>query len=87
MTHGFDLENPLVCEGIVGDGCGGGRIFYIDESALYAYDPAVEESMLLLENLQNAQKLSKDGCLLTILLDDAVMEFDLSSFHTSIQKI
>jgi hypothetical protein len=87
MTHGFDLANPLVCEGIVGDGCGGGRIFYIDAAALYAYDPAVEESMLLLENLHNAQKLSKDGCVLTILLDDAVMEFDLSSFHTSIQKI
>ena len=36
MIHGFD--SPLSCEGIIGDGCGADRIFFIEEDSLNVYD-------------------------------------------------
>ncbi|UCN00937.1 thiamine biosynthesis protein ThiF [Sulfurimonas sp. SWIR-19] len=79
MIHGFDLSSPLVCEGIVGDGCGGGRIFYVQDEKLQTFDPVTKMSMILLENVKNAQKISKSACIITIECSDQTREFDLSS--------
>ena len=79
MTHGFDLDDPLVCEGIVGDGCGGGRIFFIDEGKLFAYEPNTQEQMLLDENIIDAQAIAKKGCHITIECKSEKIVFDLSA--------
>jgi hypothetical protein len=75
---GFDMDSPLVCEGIIGDGCGGGRIFHIKENALFVYDKTTQKSKPLLENIFNAKKLSKSACIITIECIDEVIRFDLS---------
>jgi len=78
MIDGFDLNDPLVCEGIVGDGCGGGRIFFIKDEALYAHDPLSKENRELLKNIKNAKNISKRGCIITIECQEQNIEFDLS---------
>jgi len=78
MTHGFNLDDPLVCEGIIGDGCGGGRLFYIEESTLKSYDPFTKEAIILLEDIQNTTKVSKQGCVVSIKTTNEVVKFDLS---------
>jgi len=79
MTHGFDLSSPLVCEGIVGDGCGGGRIFYVKDNLLNAYDPISGENIILYEKLSKVKKLSKTGCILSIECVDVKLKFDIAS--------
>ncbi len=78
MINGFDLNDPLVCEGIVGDGCGGGRVFFIKDETLYAHDPLSKENRELLTNIQKAKKISKRGCIITIECQEKKIEFDLS---------
>ena len=78
MIPGFSGDDALVCEGIVGDGCGGGRLFFIEDNQLKAYDSTTEESLLLLEDIVDAKKLSKDGCLLFIDTNKKRVVFDLS---------
>ena len=79
MTHGFDLTSSLVCEGIIGDGCGGGRIFFIDKHLLKVYDPITKESMVLYDSLFNVELLTKEGCILFITTKEKVLRFDISS--------
>ncbi|WP_373034767.1 thiamine biosynthesis protein ThiF [Sulfurimonas sp.] len=79
MTHGFDLASPLVCEGIVGDGCGGGRIFFIKDETLYAHDPITKENVTLLTNIKMPKKISKKACDIFIKCEDQDMVFNLSS--------
>ena len=79
MTHGFDLNSPLVCEGIVGDGCGGGRLFMVEGETLKAYDPTTEKSFTLLENVLNAVTISKSACIITIVCLESEIKFDLSA--------
>jgi hypothetical protein len=83
----FDLESPLVCEGIVGDGCGGGRIFFVKENILYAHDPITQEDMILLEDIPMPQMLSKSKCLLSIECKYEIIEFDLSHMTKTVKKI
>ena len=78
MMVGFDLDSPLVCEGIVGDGCGGGRIFYIDSNILKVYDPITNDNMVLIKDLKNPKKLIKKGCIISIIYEQEIVEFDLS---------
>ena len=78
MIDGFDLSDPLVCEGIVGDGCGGGRIFFIENETLYAHDPLSKENRELLKNIKKAKNISKSGCIITIECQEQKIEFDLS---------
>lgn len=78
MTHGFNLEDDLVCEGIVGDGCGGGRIFFVKENSLYVYDPVTKEEMKLYGSFVQPQKITKKGCRITIECSDENFVFDLS---------
>ena len=78
MTAGFNLDSPLVCEGIIGDGCGGGRIFYIEDSTLKAYDPLTKESIIILTDLVEAVSIRKTACIIFIEFKDENIEFDLS---------
>jgi len=78
MTHGFDLDDPLVCEGIVGDGCGGGRIFFVEDAKLFAYDPLTQESIELHSNIdKNVEFISKKGCYIFLKAKDLLLRFNL----------
>ena len=79
MIVGFDLENPLVCEGIIGDGCGGGRIFMVEDKTLKAYDPQTKESIILLENIHMPRKIYKKACVISIECEKETIKFDLSA--------
>jgi hypothetical protein len=79
MIHGFDLTSPLVCEGIVGDGCGGGRLFMVEDEILKAYDPVTKESFILLQNIYNALSISKSTCIITVVCQNEEIKFDLSA--------
>lgn len=76
MIAGF--EDKLHCEGIVGDGCGGGRMFYIDENTLYAHDPITKENFKLLEGIEDAKSISKKACIVTVECESETVKFDLS---------
>ena len=84
MTHGFDLENPLICEGVIGDGCGGGRLFMVEDKILKAYDPITKEQFILLENIEDAVKISKSKCIILVECKALHVEFDLASMKTVI---
>ena len=79
MMDGFDLESPLICEGIIGDGCGGGRIFYVEDETLYAYDPISKTSLAVLDQILDAKSIKKEACIITIKCEDKEINFDLSS--------
>ena len=79
MTHGFDLTSPLVCEGIIGDGCGGGRLFSAMHKQLKVYDPQSKEIVILLDDLKGAKSISKAGCIVSIKCEDEEIKFDLSA--------
>jgi len=81
MSHGFDLNDPLICEGIIGDGCGGGRLFMVKENILKAYDPTTKEVHILLENIEKPISISKSKCIVTIVCEDDTIEFDLSAMR------
>ena len=76
---GFDVDSPLVCEGMIGDGCGGGRIFYVEDATLYAYDPQSKKSMELLGELTGIESISKKSCIITLSFAQETRYFDLSS--------
>ena len=73
-------SSKLSCIGIVGDGCGGGREFFIENETLYAKDPITKEHFTLLEGIQNATSITKKGCTITIKTKKETILFDLSSF-------
>jgi hypothetical protein len=79
MNHGFDLNDPLICEGIIGDGCGGGRLFVVENNILKAYDPTTKEYFELLKNVQNPISISKKACIVTVVCESELIKFDLSS--------
>ena len=79
MIAGFDLASPLVCEGIIGDGCGGGRLFSVETEALRVYDPQSKEIIVLLEDIKNPKSISKAACILKIECQDSEIKFDLSA--------
>ncbi len=79
MSHGFDLDNPLICEGIIGDGCGGGRLFLVEDETLKAYDPQTQTSTTLLENILDAKKVTKNACVVTVECEKETIRFDLSA--------
>jgi len=80
MIHGFK-NSPLACEGIIGDGCGGGRWFFVEDEILKAYDPISKESITLVQNIKKAKKISKKRCVITIECEDETIEFDLSQMQ------
>lgn len=76
MMNGVDKE--LICEGIVGDGCGGGRVFFVKDDTLIAYDPLTKGEMILLRGVKGAKRISKKACLITIECEEENTVFDLS---------
>jgi hypothetical protein len=84
MIHGFK-NSPLACEGIIGDGCGGGRWFFIEDEILKAYDPQTKDIMNLLADIKDAKEVSKKGCIITIKCEKELVKFDLSSMGKTAQ--
>lgn len=76
MIAGF--KDKLHVEGIIGDGCGGGRIFYIDSDELFAYDPITKDSIKLLGGIKDPKAIFKNACVITIECKYDSIEFDLS---------
>ena len=74
MMAGFRVS----CIGIIGDGCGGGREFIIENEILFAYDPQTGKNTTLLENIKGAKSISKKACILYIACENEDFEFDLS---------
>ena len=72
--------SKISCMGIVGDGCGGGREFIVQDGVLYAYDSITSEKIILLNNIKNPKKITKDGCLISIDCENEKVIFDLSTF-------
>jgi len=77
MIAGF--KSKIYCEGIVGDGCGGGRIFIVEDETLIAYEPQTKEKIILLKDIHMPKSITKKGCLITIECDDETIKFDLSA--------
>ena len=79
MIVGFDdVKSELICEGVVGDGCGGGRVFFIKDETLFAHDPITQQNIKLLDSVKDALKIFKRGCIITIECKDEIVNFDLS---------
>ena len=74
----MDGSSKLTCRGIIGDGCGGGREFIVENDTLAAYDPQTKEEIVLLENIIDAQEIRKSGCIITLTCRNEVIKFDLS---------
>lgn len=74
----LDKNNPLMCEGIIGDGCGGGRIFFIKNYQVFAHDPITKEDRKLFLLDEMPKKLSKKKCILYLEYTQHAIEFDLS---------
>ena len=79
MIAGFDLNSPLVCEGIIGDGCGGGRIFFAQERGVFVYDPVTQEKVFLVEVASNISEISKSACVITLKTESKIYKYDLSA--------
>lgn len=80
------LQHPQgVCAGIVGDGCGGGRLFIADtfNNKVKAYFPDDNSMMTLLDGLNEPGGISKRGCELYIANTNAheIVVFDLSKME------
>jgi len=78
MMDGFDLDSALVCEGLIGDGCGGGRIFFMLDTKLFVYDPTTKERSFLIEVDSLVSRISKNACIITLITESKIYKFDLS---------
>ena len=74
-------SKKISCMGIIGDGCGGGREFIVEDTTLYSYDPYTKEKMILLEAIEGATAISKHRCTLTIECVTKTIQFDLSALQ------
>ena len=95
FSYGDSDEEPLMlqhpqglCAGLIGDGCGGGRLFIADtyNNKLKAYFPDDNRMMTLLEGLREPSDVAKKGCRLYVANTNAheVVTFDLSSMQKSV---
>ena len=84
MIVGF---KKISCIGIVGDGCGGGREFIVQNETLSAYDPQTDESIVLLENIYMPKSIKKKACIISIKCENELIEFDLSKMDKTIKKL
>ena len=83
------LQHPQgVCGGIVGDGCGGGRLFIADtfNNKVKAYFPDDHSMMTLLEGLNEPGGISKKGCELYIANAHEIVVFDLSKMQSRVME-
>jgi len=75
----LDEDAKDFCVGVYGDGCGGGRIFVLYASYVKVYDLESDAETLLLDELQESQNISKNGCILSIQTASETVKFNLSS--------
>jgi len=80
------LQHPQgLCAGIVGDGCGGGRLFIADtfNNKVKAYYPDNNTMMTLLDGLDEPGGIAKRGCELFVANTNAheIIVFDLSTME------
>ena len=73
--------SKISCMGVIGDGCGGGREFIVEDEKLYAYYAVTDEKIELLDNIIEAKNISKKGCIITIECKSEILEFDLSTIN------
>jgi len=78
--------SKLSCTGIYGDGCGGGREFFIDNQKLYVFDPITQETFILFDGIIQATSITKSGCIITIDTKTKPIYFDLSKLQV-VEKI
>ncbi len=78
MTVG---SKKISCIGIIGDGCGGGREFIVEDGVLFAYDSQTDENITLLKDIHMPREISKSGCIITIECEDEEIKFDLSALR------
>jgi hypothetical protein len=71
--------SKISCIGIIGDGCGGGREFSVQNNTLFAYDELTKDKIILLEGIKNARDINKSGCIITIKCEEEIIKFDLST--------
>ena len=71
--------SKISCMGIVGDGCGGGREFIVQDGIFYAYDELTQDKIILLRDIDDAREINKHGCIITIICKKETIEFDLST--------
>lgn len=97
FTYGDSSEGELllqhpqgVCAGIVGDGCGGGRLFIADtfNNKVKAYFPDDHSIRTLIEGLDEPSGISKRGCALYIANSNAheIVVFDLSKMEKRLME-
>jgi len=85
------LQHPQdISAGIMGDGCGGGRLFIADtfNNKVKAYYPEDNSMITLLEGLNEPSGISKKGCELYIANTNAheVVVFDLSKMESRVME-
>ena len=78
MTE-YSASSKISCMGIIGDGCGGGREFFVKEQTLYSYDPYTKQTMALFSPIYKAKKISKHRCVISIECEEEMVKIDLSS--------
>ncbi len=71
--------SKLSCEGVIGDGCGGGRTFVIQNGVLQAHDTYSGHVITLLEGIRNPISVSKKACEIIIQCENEIIIFDLQS--------
>ena len=97
FTYGDSSEGELLlqhpqdlCVGVIGDGCGGGRVFIADtfNNKIKAYFPDDGSMMTLLEGLSEPSGLSKKGCELFVANTNAheILVFDLSQMQSRVMR-
>lgn len=77
----LNLHNPQdICIGVIGDGCGGGRVFIADtdNNMIKAYEPESGDIIILADNISKPKLIKKIGCMLYITNDiNETIEIDL----------
>jgi hypothetical protein len=73
--------SKISCIGIIGDGCGGGREFIVEDETLYAFYDVTDEKIELLKGVINAISISKKECIITIVCESRTIILDLSKIY------
>lgn len=73
---------------VAGEGrCGNFRVFTLDDGALKVFDPISKDIIELLDGLEDAISLAKEGCDIYIKCQERVIIFNLQEFKSKEYKI
>jgi len=73
--------SSLRCKGLIGDGCGGDREFFIENENLFVYDSISKTTSKLASGIKDAIAISKKGCDIFIVTKEKKMVFNLSKLE------